>query len=147
MDYFSKFDWENYCISLAGPVRLSSLPELVGKQSHLLLAALYCFSLFNQSGLFLFSVEAPENGGCDLLLSSDFLRYCTDMFSVPSRGADSNFRVFQPKHLNIVDPLKENNNLGRSVSKGIKPLLVTLIMTQMYRLFTSTCRETLMLPF
>ncbi|XP_027071294.2 uncharacterized protein [Coffea arabica] len=92
LDYFSKFDWENYCISLAGPVRLSSLPELV--------------------------VEAPENGGCDLLLSSDFLRYCTEMFSVPSRGADSNLRVFQPKHLNIVDPLKENNNLGRSVSKG-----------------------------
>lgn len=92
LDYFSKFDWENYCISLAGPVRLSSLPEII--------------------------VEAPENGGCDLLLSSDFLRYCTDMFSVPSRGADSNLRVFQPKHLNIVDPLKENNNLGRSVSKG-----------------------------
>ncbi|KAL3536608.1 hypothetical protein ACH5RR_005069 [Cinchona calisaya] len=92
LDYFSKFDWENYCISLAGPVRLSSLPDIV--------------------------VEAPEKCGSDLLLSSDFLRYCTDMFSVPSRGADLSSRVFQPKHLNIVDPLKENNNLGRSVSKG-----------------------------
>ncbi|KAM3689997.1 hypothetical protein ACJW30_09G087600 [Castanea mollissima] len=30
LDYFSKFDWDNYCISLTGPVRLSSLPELVG---------------------------------------------------------------------------------------------------------------------
>lgn len=30
LDYFSNFDWDNYCISLNGPVRLSSLPELVG---------------------------------------------------------------------------------------------------------------------
>ncbi|CAI9097167.1 OLC1v1033531C1 [Oldenlandia corymbosa var. corymbosa] len=75
-----------------GPVRLCSLPELVA--------------------------EMPDNGESDLLLSNEFLRYCSDMFSVPSRGADSGLRSFQPKHLNIVDPLKENNNLGRSVSKG-----------------------------
>ncbi|KAA8517667.1 hypothetical protein F0562_015141 [Nyssa sinensis] len=92
LDYFSKFDWDNYCISLTGPVRISSLPEIVA--------------------------ETPENGGSDLLLSNDFIRYCVDMFSVPSRGVDLNSRTFPQKHLNIVDPLKENNNLGRSVSKG-----------------------------
>lgn len=27
--------------------------------------------------------------------------------------------VFPVKYLNIIDPLKESNNLGRSVSKGI----------------------------
>ncbi|VFQ91016.1 unnamed protein product [Cuscuta campestris] len=92
LDYFGKFDWENYCICLSGPVRISSLPELV--------------------------VEVPENDGGELLLDSEFLRYCANMFSVSSRGYDMNSRTFQQKHLNIVDPLKENNNLGRSVSKG-----------------------------
>ena len=39
LDYFSKFDWDNYCISLSGPVILSSLslPEIVGKHFHKLL--------------------------------------------------------------------------------------------------------------
>lgn len=32
LDYFSKFDWDNYCISLKGPVPKSSLPDIVGKQ-------------------------------------------------------------------------------------------------------------------
>ncbi|CAN1142055.1 Protein HESO1, partial [Linum perenne] len=92
LDYFSKFDWENYCISLNGPVRISSLPEVV--------------------------VDVADNGGCDLLLSHEFIKQCVDRFSVPFRGSETNPRMFPPKHLNIIDPLKENNNLGRSVSKG-----------------------------
>ncbi|RID79331.1 hypothetical protein BRARA_A02077 [Brassica rapa] len=94
LDYFSKFDWDNYCISLSGPVILSSLslPEIV--------------------------VETPENGGKDLLLTSEFLKECLELYSVPSRGFETNPRVFPVRHLNIIDPLKENNNLGRSVSKG-----------------------------
>lgn len=68
----------------------------------------------------------PEDSDTDLLLSSDFLSSCVGMFSVPSRGGDKNFRGFQRKHLNIVDPLKEINNLGRSVSKGIILFVTTL---------------------
>jgi hypothetical protein len=68
--------------------------------------------------LVLFAAETPENDGGDLLLSNDFLKGCLELFSVPSRGYETNSRTFPPKHLNIVDPLKENNNLGRSVSKG-----------------------------
>ena len=64
-----------------------------------------------------FAADKPENGGAGLLLSNDFLRYCVDMFSIP-KGVDLNSRTFSRKHLNIIDPLKENNNLGRSVSKG-----------------------------
>jgi hypothetical protein len=30
LEYFSKFDWDNYCISLNGPVAVSSLPNLIG---------------------------------------------------------------------------------------------------------------------
>ncbi|KAL2541225.1 PAP/OAS1 substrate-binding domain superfamily [Abeliophyllum distichum] len=92
LDYFSNFDWETYCISLNGPVRLSSLPAIVA--------------------------ETPEECGSDLLLRDDFLRSCVEMFSVPSRRIDKNSRGFQQKYLNVVDPLKEANNLGRSVSKG-----------------------------
>ncbi|KAJ7964311.1 PAP/OAS1 substrate-binding domain superfamily protein [Quillaja saponaria] len=92
LDYFSKFDWENYCISLKGPVSKSSLPDIVA--------------------------EVPENGGGDLLLTEEFLRNCMNMFSVPSRGPEINLRSLSLKHLNIIDPLKGNNNLGRSVNRG-----------------------------
>ncbi|KAM7521988.1 hypothetical protein LguiA_011890 [Lonicera macranthoides] len=92
LDYFSKFDWENYCISLNGPVRKSSLPDIV--------------------------VEKPGNEGDELMLTEEFMRNCVDMFSVPSRGLETNLRAFPQKHLNIIDPLKENNNLGRSVHRG-----------------------------
>ncbi|KAL2509798.1 PAP/OAS1 substrate-binding domain superfamily [Forsythia ovata] len=92
LDYFGKFDWGNYCLSLNGPIPISSLPAIVA--------------------------ETPVDGGSDLLLSNDFLRSCAENFSVPSRCVDRNSCGFQKKHLNIVDPLKETNNLGRSVSKG-----------------------------
>ncbi|THU59751.1 hypothetical protein C4D60_Mb07t05370 [Musa balbisiana] len=92
LDYYSKFNWEKYCVSLDGPVSVSSLPELV--------------------------VEPPESNGSCLLLNEEFIKECIEMFSVPSRAYGNNYQVFTQKHLNIVDPLKRNNNLGRSVSKG-----------------------------
>ncbi|KAJ4719213.1 PAP/OAS1 substrate-binding domain superfamily protein [Melia azedarach] len=92
LDYFSKFDWENYCVSLNGPVCKSSLPDIVAK--------------------------GQENGRDGLLLSEEFLQECLEKFSVPSRGMETNLRAFPQKHLNIVDALKENNNLGRSVNRG-----------------------------
>lgn len=30
LEFFSKFDWENYCVSLWGPVPISSLPDVTG---------------------------------------------------------------------------------------------------------------------
>ncbi|XP_022859264.1 uncharacterized protein LOC111380033 isoform X2 [Olea europaea var. sylvestris] len=92
LDYYSKFDWDTYCISLYGPVHISSLPAIVA--------------------------ETPEDGSGDLLLTDDYLRSCVEIFSVPLRYAEQKSRGFQQKHLNIVDPLKEVNNLGRSISKG-----------------------------
>lgn len=73
-----------------------------------------------------FAAEIPENDGGHLLLSQDFLRDCVDSFSVPLKGYEIHMRSFPQKHLNIVDPLKENNNLGRSVSKGMKQIFVYL---------------------
>ncbi|OAY24159.1 uncharacterized protein LOC122722410 [Manihot esculenta] len=91
LDYFGKFDWKHYCISLYGRVSQSDLPNIV--------------------------VEPLENRG-ELLLSDEFLRRCVGMFSVWSTNPEINSRPFPVKHLNIVDPLKANNNLGRSVNKA-----------------------------
>lgn len=30
LEFFSNFDWDNFCISLSGPVRISSLPDMTG---------------------------------------------------------------------------------------------------------------------
>ncbi|KAH0459218.1 hypothetical protein IEQ34_012032 [Dendrobium chrysotoxum] len=90
LDYYSKFDWDNFCVSLNGPVSVSSLLEL--------------------------PAETAETDGGNLLLTKEFFRSCVDNFSVAPKGSDS--RNFIKKHLNIVDPLRESNNLGRSVSKG-----------------------------
>ncbi|KAK4800507.1 hypothetical protein SAY86_020994 [Trapa natans] len=93
LDFYSTFDWENYGVSLKGPVLLSSLPEIV--------------------------VEQPGDSYDELLFCNDHLKRCIEAFSVPSMAMSSiSQRAFNRKHLNIIDPLKENNNLGRSVSRG-----------------------------
>ena len=35
LDFFSKFDWENSCVSLRGPVAIATLPEMKGRFDHL----------------------------------------------------------------------------------------------------------------
>lgn len=92
LDYFSKFDWDNYCVSIQGPVPIASLPRI--------------------------AAEPPQTDGGKLLLSKDFLENCLKMYSDVPNGHDSNSRPFSSKFLNVVDPLRENNNLGRSVSQA-----------------------------
>ncbi|XWS74437.1 hypothetical protein CRYUN_Cryun02cG0216100 [Craigia yunnanensis] len=90
LDYLSKFDWENYCISFNGPVCKSFLPDIL---------------------------RFPKMWAMIHFLSEDFLRQCINMFSVPSRGVETSPQLFPLKRLNIIDPLKQNNNLGRSVNR------------------------------
>lgn len=71
------------------------------------------------------SAKGQENGRDGLLLSEEFLQECLEKFSVPSRGMETNLRAFPQKHLNIVDALKENNNLGRSVNRGRELFLLS----------------------
>lgn len=69
---------------------------------------------------------------------------CVSTFSVPSKDG-----TFQAKHLNIVDPLKEVNNLGRSVSQGIDLFTRYAIITDISGVFSkkkkkkydTNCRE------
>lgn len=110
MEYFSTFDWDNYGISLMGPVRLSELPRIIGEFIFTIMRFLVLSKILNYKRL----VERPPNSD-DLLLKIGFLRLCSDMLSIPMRHGD----VFSRKHLNIVDPLNVHNNLGRSVSQGM----------------------------
>ncbi|CAN1297601.1 hypothetical protein LINPERPRIM_LOCUS23529 [Linum perenne] len=91
LDYYSSFDWDKYVISIDGVISISSLPNIVA--------------------------ERPAQAG-SLLLMPDFLRYCKETYAVPVKALDRGMQQFTVKSINIVDPLKENNNLGRSVHRG-----------------------------
>nr|CAD1837897.1 unnamed protein product [Ananas comosus var. bracteatus] len=92
LEFFSNFDWENFCVSLWGPVPISSLPDM--------------------------TAEPPQRDSCDLLLSKQFLEGCSRVYAVTPDGQGNQGQPFVSKHFNVIDPLRTNNNLGRSVSKG-----------------------------
>ncbi|XVF80221.1 hypothetical protein PTKIN_Ptkin15bG0053700 [Pterospermum kingtungense] len=89
LEFFSRFDWENFCVSLWGPVPISSLPDI--------------------------TAEPPRRDGGELLLSKYFLDTCSSKYAVCQENQG---QPFVSKHFNVIDPLRINNNLGRSVSKG-----------------------------
>lgn len=74
--------------------------------------------MFSTNLFDLFAVEMPMNEEHDLLLTEEFMKNSIELFSVPSRDSETSSRSFLPKFLNIIDPLKEYNNLGRSVHRG-----------------------------
>lgn len=90
--FFSNFDWDNYCVSLWGPIPLSSLPDM--------------------------TAEPPRKDGGKLLLNKEFLDICHAIYAVYPGGQENQGQSFVSKHFNVVDPLRISNNLGRSVSKG-----------------------------
>ncbi|XP_061353012.1 uncharacterized protein LOC133297819 [Gastrolobium bilobum] len=92
LEFFSKFDWDNFCVSLWGPVPISSLPDV--------------------------TAEPPRKDGGDLLLSKLFLDACNSVYAVCLGGQENQGQPFVSKYFNVIDPLRVNNNLGRSVSKG-----------------------------
>ncbi|KAK9758060.1 hypothetical protein RND81_01G204000 [Saponaria officinalis] len=92
LEFFCKFDWENFCVSLWGPVPVSSLPDI--------------------------NAEPPRKDGGELLLSKDFLQACNAEYAVYPGELENQGQPFISKHLNVIDPLRINNNLGRSVNKG-----------------------------
>ncbi|KAJ9188239.1 hypothetical protein P3X46_003611 [Hevea brasiliensis] len=92
LEFFNKFDWDNFCVSLWGPVPISSLPDV--------------------------AAEPPRKDGGELLLSKLFLEACSAVYAVFPGGQENQGQPFMSKHFNVIDPLRMNNNLGRSVSKG-----------------------------
>lgn len=92
LDYYSTFDWETYCVGITGPVLISSLPSVV--------------------------TVTPEDLRNEFLLSEDFPRTFREMISDSTTALETAACGFPIKHLNILDPLKFSNNLGRSVNEG-----------------------------
>ncbi|KAK3148018.1 hypothetical protein QOZ80_3BG0289580 [Eleusine coracana subsp. coracana] len=92
LEFFSNFDWEKFCLSLSGPVPISSLPDI--------------------------TAEPPRMDSGKLLLSKAFLDFCSSMYGVVPHTQESQGQPFVSKHFNVIDPLRTGNNLGRSVSKG-----------------------------
>ncbi|KAF5733122.1 hypothetical protein HS088_TW17G00658 [Tripterygium wilfordii] len=92
LEFFSKFDWDNFCVSLWGPVPIGSLPDV--------------------------TAEPPIKDCEELLLRKPFLDACTAVYAVFPTGQENQGQPFVSKHFNVIDPLRINNNLGRSVSKG-----------------------------
>ncbi|TYK04389.1 Poly(A) RNA polymerase cid14 [Cucumis melo var. makuwa] len=88
LEFFSKFDWDNFCVSLWGPVPISSLPDV--------------------------TAEPPRKDGGELLLSKLFLEACSAVYAVFPGGQENQGQPFVSKHFNVIDPLRVNNNLGRS---------------------------------
>ncbi|KAL3615707.1 hypothetical protein CASFOL_041368 [Castilleja foliolosa] len=92
LEFFSNFDWDNFCVSLWGPVPISSLPDV--------------------------TAEPPRKDRGGLLFSKSFLDDCSSAYAVFPGGQENNGQSFVTKHFNVIDPLRVNNNLGRSVNKG-----------------------------
>lgn len=92
LEFFSNFDWEKFCLSLWGPVPISSLPDM--------------------------TAESPRMDNGELLLDKSFLDNCSSAYGVVPHTQENQGHPFVSKHFNVIDPLRTNNNLGRSVSKG-----------------------------
>jgi len=64
------------------------------------------------------AAEPPRMDSGELLLNKSFLDTCSAAYGVVPRTQENKGQPFVSKHFNIIDPLRTNNNLGRSVSKG-----------------------------
>ena len=64
------------------------------------------------------AAEPPRMDSGELLLNKSFLDTCSVAYGVVPRTQENKGQPFVSKHFNIIDPLRTNNNLGRSVSKG-----------------------------
>lgn len=62
--------------------------------------------------------DSPRKDDGEILLSKMFLDACSSVYSVLPGGQENMEQSFICKHFNVIDPLRTNNNLGRSVSKG-----------------------------
>jgi hypothetical protein len=119
LEFFSNFDWEKFCLSLSGPVPISSLPDMTGNLMHI---TLFCYIDTKIVLLIIIMVchaaEPPWMDSSELLLSKAFLDSCSSAYGVMPCTQESQGQPFVSKHFNVIDPLRMNNNLGRSVSKG-----------------------------
>jgi hypothetical protein len=75
-------------------------------------------SIFFDNLLLFQAADPPRTDTDELLLSKSFLDRCNHLYGVMPRTQENQGQPFVSKHFNVIDPLRINNNLGRSVSKG-----------------------------
>ena len=63
------------------------------------------------------AAEPPRKDSGECLLNKS-LDTCSSAYGVVPHHQDNLGQPFVSKHFNVIDPLRANNNLGRSVSKG-----------------------------
>lgn len=92
------------------------------------------------------TAEPPRKDSGELLLNKLFLDACSAVYAVFPGGQENQGQPFVSKHFNVIDPLRTNNNLGRSVSKGMLLIFFTnrdnLVSNHFYIaycLFSSLC--------
>ena len=68
--------------------------------------------------LYNYPANQSDNVDDGLLIGKDFLANSKAMFSHPTTTSGLKVAGFLIKNLNVLDPLKDDNNLGRSVSRG-----------------------------
>jgi len=78
------------------------------------------FSIFSPwyTHTHLLVAETPECDQGEFLLEKEFLRNYKNMCSFPARASEPTAHEFPVKFMNILDPLRNDNNLGRSVNIG-----------------------------
>jgi hypothetical protein len=79
--------------------------------------SIYSFFFFFLSEFKIAIAECPRKDRQAMLLTESFLiasKFCYGWSNQKNRE-----KHFVSKHINIIDPLQENNNLGRSINKGI----------------------------
>lgn len=68
---------------------------------------------------FFFTAVPPRKDSGELLPGKLFLEDCSSAYAILPGGQENQAQPFVSKHFNVIDPLRVNNNLGRSVSRGI----------------------------
>ncbi|KAG2374675.1 hypothetical protein C9374_010419 [Naegleria lovaniensis] len=90
LNYYSTLDWTNFGISVYGPIPLSIIQSCKNQED--------------------FQHEHLSTDRHDVL-TSEFLKKCKKSYGDPDTS-----KILTVKNLNIVDPLRDFNNLGRSVN-------------------------------
>ena len=106
MHVFAVFNWEDWGLTVTGPVRKEELQSPIFPPHHL-------FALERSTASVPPLLASPFPHANHPLLSPSFFYALYSAYSLPSPPPA---RPFLAKHMNVVDPLDLTNNLGRSVS-------------------------------
>lgn len=107
LQVFAEFDFDNYCLSVFGPIPLDSFPHPHIDEQQLPLGARLLSAEDLRDSVREYSAKPKD--------STSAIEWLSPELSCSS-SEKPNIQLVK-KHLNIMDPLLPSNNLGRSVSR------------------------------